>query len=488
MAEAKRNVIKWTKTKYSLKKFTKNYKLPQIVKVMSGWCGNDEQETISSGQVLRVAKKFNQSRVVAEDDLGRHLSIPKDYRFKFNVLSVNEELNKTYTIEEILKEFTLPQMIQLAKEDGMFVCVDSSQKPDQLFGDLKLLRTHEITYLVCNAMNRDGIGRQPIILPMYIAIEVVVGEGLEKGTKIQWEDYQRLRTQTVESLVNFEEVKGNEDIAIYGSAAVTKKERAAKLDKTNIYEEIEPDIVQISTSRRSNRNLREGEGSTERNIGNDSIGIPIYSEIGEIEARPPRVARSQSFPANEHYTSLVSELRARYETLSVSRDPVKNHPSVAGSNEPANDKVNTNAGSTTGLAGKSRPKRKTITFPVRVRFDPKDGEPIVVEAPPAPPTRPTALSPSISPGPGQNHSFQACEANVAKFPSEVRGLSVVRVCQCLQELNLGQYAKTFSENDVDGDILCDLTPEIMQEDMGMKQLHARKLEKFIKGWRPNYGK
>ncbi|XP_070534422.1 uncharacterized protein [Ptychodera flava] len=487
MAEAKRNVIKWTKTKYSLKKFTKNYKLPQIVKVMSGWCGNDEQETISSGQILRVARKFNQTRVVAEDGLGRHISIPKDYRFKFNVLPKSEDVNKTYTIEEILSGFTLPQQIQFAKEEGVFVKVAGKKKSENPFGVLKLLRTHEVGYLVCNSMNLEGIVKQPLILPMYIAIEVVVGEGLEKGTKKQWENYQRLRTQAVESHVNLQEVKGNADISIYGTADVSVKRKANPTEKINIYEEIEPKIVRISTSKDQNREREVEQGSLTSDARQDVIEVADYCDIDEREKMPPAIQRrtsSLSSPDKGQYTPFMAEL-SQYQRLSQTS---LKQSQAEGAGEPTYDTIETDEEVKSGPPIRAKPRHSSVALTETDRcVDPpyvKSGQP---KPRPAVPPKPTAPpKPVVNTMQVQSEPAEAAVENTTKLPSDVRGLSVEQVCECLRELNLGQYAKDFRENDVDGDFMYTLTPDVMQEDLGMSRLHAMKLDKFMRGWRPKY--
>ncbi|XP_070534421.1 uncharacterized protein [Ptychodera flava] len=481
MAEAKRNVIKWTKTKYSLKKFTKNYKLPQIVKVMSGWCGNDEKETISSGQILRVARKFNQTRVVAEDGFGRHISIPKDYRLKFNVLPIRKDVNKTYTIEEILNGFTLPQHIQFAKEESVFVKDGGKKKSETPFGVLKLLRTHEVGYLVCNSMNLEGIVKQPLILPMYITVEVVVGEGLEKGTKKQWEDYQRLRTQAVESHVNLRDAKGNADISIYGTAAV--KRGANSTEKTDMYEEVEPKIVRISTEKDQHREREVDEESATRDARQDVIDVADYCDMDEGEKIPPAIKRRTSSLSSGKYAPLVAELSQyqRWSQTSLKYSP----PEQAG--EPTYDTVEKDEEVRSAPPLPAKPRHSSMSAASRCVINPayvKYGQ--AKPLPGLPPKTAAQPKPAVNATQLQSESAEAAVSNSMQFPSDVRGLTVEQVCQCLRDLNLGQYADDFRENDVDGDFMYSLTPEIMQDGLGMSRLHAVKLDKFTSGWRPKY--
>ncbi|XP_015198561.1 uncharacterized protein [Lepisosteus oculatus] len=73
---------------------------------------------------------------------------------------------------------------------------------------------------------------------------------------------------------------------------------------------------------------------------------------------------------------------------------------------------------------------------------------------------------------------------LAEVPTDLHGLSVAEVCDCLQLLNLGQYAEAFQHEQVDGSFLYMLEPDMMSDVMGMKSLHIAKLLHFRVGWRP----
>ncbi|XP_053573250.1 uncharacterized protein LOC128663111 [Bombina bombina] len=75
--------------------------------------------------------------------------------------------------------------------------------------------------------------------------------------------------------------------------------------------------------------------------------------------------------------------------------------------------------------------------------------------------------------------------NISDIPSDLHGLNVKQVCECLEILNMKQYVKAFSEALVDGHILYELDREMMLSCLGMNGLNIAKLLKFREGWRPN---
>ncbi|XP_070533389.1 uncharacterized protein [Ptychodera flava] len=409
-----------------------------------------------------------QPRVVAEDELGLHISIPKDCPHLFNVLPSSEHANNSYTIEEILAAFSLPRKIQLVKDDGMFITVDGQKKHEYPFGVLKLLKTHKVSYLVCNSLTPTGVTRQPVILPMYITIEVVVGEGLVTGTKKQWEEYQRLRTQAVESHMNLEEVKGNEGISIYDAADVHVK-RKANVKEETIYEEIEPKILRISSLRGTSGGITGGiDYSDSTATYEDIIEVKdiFRAEVKEGMPTPSIPPEDKTLPAPGTYMRVVSEL-GQYE-------------------KPSRTAFRSSTGER-HLASSGEDARKSSAIPHTKSMSlPPDKSYVFLRPRPAVPAETTTTKPAIPVKPVVGFKGRAMDQKTTELPDKVDGLSVLEVCNCLKTLNMSKYVNNFEENDIDGNLLCGLTADIMQSDLGMTKLHAIKLEKFINGWRPQY--
>jgi len=62
----------------------------------------------------------------------------------------------------------------------------------------------------------------------------------------------------------------------------------------------------------------------------------------------------------------------------------------------------------------------------------------------------------------------------------VKKLTIKDLSGVLEELHLGQYAKSFEENSVDGEILSSLSVDDLVSELSLKKLEAIRLYKFVK--------
>lgn len=70
-------------------------------------------------------------------------------------------------------------------------------------------------------------------------------------------------------------------------------------------------------------------------------------------------------------------------------------------------------------------------------------------------------------------------------PLDIVSLSVEQVSACLVVLKLGQYVRTFREQQIDGALLSCLDKDVLVSDFGFRKFDAIKLAKFARdGWRP----
>ncbi|XP_077862254.1 uncharacterized protein LOC144343711 [Saccoglossus kowalevskii] len=466
-------VIKWSKKVYTLKHLIKHFELPQIVKVISGWHGNDNCETISSGQIIRIANKFSQSRVVAEDELKRHVSIPRDYPFKFEILPIKDDVRKTFTVEEILEKFSLPQKIRMDKQD-LSISIDGTEKMGYSFGNLTLLRSHDITYLGGNSMTLDSISKMPLILPMYILAEVAVAEGLVGGTKTQWKEWKFRRTQFVESNVDFTHDVGQNDISIYGTNEVKEK----KADGQDIYEEIEPKMQVRIRSRNDYEtlpNLSETQGEYHTLDEYDFAKkteppVDTHKQTdAQTDTRPP-LTTQVSFDSLNYAGLGKPETQSPYQELVPGMKPSMYKRMSLPSKLPPNAVELVSPAATEQVLPQSKPLLPPPDYATK-------------DVAPARPEKPV---PAKKPLPARKPESATQNATSSKttFPDNLHGISVAEVCECLESLQMSQYVKTFKENTIDGDILCSLDTSLLTGDLGMSAFHALKLNKFISGWRP----
>lgn len=93
-------------------------------------------------------------------------------------------------------------------------------------------------------------------------------------------------------------------------------------------------------------------------------------------------------------------------------------------------------------------------------------------------------SASANPDNASANAWKSFYNIVEQSANEISMWSMEDVSNCLQDLKLGQYKKTFDESQVDGQLLLDLDESVLR-DLGLTFFEARKLRKFVFGWRPD---
>lgn len=73
---------------------------------------------------------------------------------------------------------------------------------------------------------------------------------------------------------------------------------------------------------------------------------------------------------------------------------------------------------------------------------------------------------------------------IDEVPTDVSQLSVGEVADCLRLLKLDVYVDKFVARDVDGALVADMSEKMMKKSFKMNDLDAKKLFKFVGGWRP----
>nr|XP_054756715.1 uncharacterized protein LOC129262598 [Lytechinus pictus] len=76
--------------------------------------------------------------------------------------------------------------------------------------------------------------------------------------------------------------------------------------------------------------------------------------------------------------------------------------------------------------------------------------------------------------------------SLAGVPKDLSSLSVSQVCQCLKLMNLEKYSAAFKSNSVDGQLMLQLNQEALVDSFKLNNWDAKRVESFIKGWRPKY--
>ena len=60
----------------------------------------------------------------------------------------------------------------------------------------------------------------------------------------------------------------------------------------------------------------------------------------------------------------------------------------------------------------------------------------------------------------------------------------MQISGALHSMQMDRYIETFAENQIDGELIVSLDPTALKE-LGLNKTDIKKLEMFVKGWRPN---
>lgn len=102
--ELELNKLEWTSTSYKVSEFLRRFALPQIVKVIEGFYGDDEDSSLGADQVLALHCVKSTDKVVGRDYRGKEVNIPLNCLNKVEVRPSN--LKDVYeSVEELCTAF-----------------------------------------------------------------------------------------------------------------------------------------------------------------------------------------------------------------------------------------------------------------------------------------------------------------------------------------------------------------------------------------------
>lgn len=83
-----------------------------------------------------------------------------------------------------------------------------------------------------------------------------------------------------------------------------------------------------------------------------------------------------------------------------------------------------------------------------------------------------------------SEGFRRFYESMKRSESQIRSWGPDEIEKSLNDLQLGHYADKFNESQIDGSLLYDLDEAVLR-DLGLSLFEARKLRKFVFGWRPD---
>lgn len=108
----------WSKAEYSLAQFITEYPLPQIVRVVDGYYGTNEDSCLGAGQVLVVHDVHSTPNVIGNDCYGKSLAIPLDCTTKALVCPLKSKLVTACMVEDLKSVYPKIKYVRVESTEG----------------------------------------------------------------------------------------------------------------------------------------------------------------------------------------------------------------------------------------------------------------------------------------------------------------------------------------------------------------------------------
>ncbi|KAL3847562.1 hypothetical protein ACJMK2_018465 [Sinanodonta woodiana] len=485
-------------TDYSLGEFYEAYKdkLPTVVMVTQGFCGEILAETLDYGLVLRIDRIFRQQRVIAVR-LNDHCteestySFPVDYPVKF---CLDEGLyeNEGHSLGEILEQRKLPVNVQFARKQ--FIKVGNSMSSTSHFSTLRLTNVFDELYLLGNLVAGYELDPQIVQIPMYLsAVKFSEVTGLKGKNKSDWTQLQNKLDYTATQM-DFDAFSGNPEIAKYKSNDLSKLVPKENVIHDLAYENFEPQTYT------NVKELLASVRSSELETADDNNEYELMEQCSSVNRKC--IEKDQNQP-NKNHKTLFGELKSRLKKV---HNPVEK--TDAGSQPPKispKPKVNRNF-SGFSLHGQNRDTFGESPPPVPPRL--RSGPPTDLDNMNTIPIRHEDsyenLKYRAEVHPMPNHQAGSMPLN-AETPATVGltgiqtsdlqhvqdrdndgtiNVKVLKVDELgrwmAEKLKLGKHVERFAEELVDGATLLDLDENLLKVEFGFSSIEAKRLMKFAK--------
>jgi hypothetical protein len=106
------NKLEWSTTSFKVSDFLRKFTLPQVVKVMEGFYGDDEDSSLGADQILSLHCIKSTDKLVGRDYRGKEVNIPLRCQNKVEVRPSN--LKDVYeSVEELCAAF--PRYVRISQ-------------------------------------------------------------------------------------------------------------------------------------------------------------------------------------------------------------------------------------------------------------------------------------------------------------------------------------------------------------------------------------
>lgn len=190
-------LVIWSAEEYTTMQFSDRFRhgLPVLCRVSEGYSGRDDvAHTVGKDEMFWMFDVYSQPRMTFVDDLCRQISIPLDYRHRFQIVGDTDRGNNFSEPSRRMIELAPllePGYTQLMIESNKRVSFGFGADRKEL-GSLGLIRFKErrdIDFLIGYPLIEEFLHPVPILLPTYVPAEVRVALGFQYGTSAEFSKF-----------------------------------------------------------------------------------------------------------------------------------------------------------------------------------------------------------------------------------------------------------------------------------------------------------
>ena len=454
--------IKWSDESLPLSKFVTQYPLPQIVQVEHGYDGGLDENSLSSGQVLKIHKLTVERKLLCYDRNNREVCISALTDQKIILRAQNYDVIFK-TVADLAKAKPLPTYVEVTRG---YYNVDSnvdyelSVEPGEQLKVVQEAPHKRKKHMLFK--NNDNVeikipfdcvaGFRPLVdNKKHLLAEILPNETNETTYPFFFEFepggiYSGLGVLKCTSVYDEKLIIascGQEHFHVVfmipQNFAITVKIALGTLRVDPEYDNIRKSFHdfqeienRVQCSRMSKIYSRDSEISGFTMLSKNKTSSPIKFDIGDdwekFENRTNDAAKTQDIALAE------PTYQDSYDNAATTGDLVS--------------------------ALNSKENFKTEIEPIKPTINPNDEATCLIQK-----------------------NFEINQVPTSKNATDVSDMSVKEICANLHLLNMSNYAPLFEKNQVDGALLCELEKDELA-DLGLTKFEAKKLIAFKKGWRP----
>ena len=466
------NSLAWSKDEHSLSDFVKTFSLPQLVKVEQGHLGNDEETSLSAGQIMTLQSMRKVDTIVAKDIRKRTVYIPRNCNQKVELV-MKEAWNRN-TVAELRKYF--PNSVRVVSKP------ETDENVNFNVGDKLVLKRKKKKYLKCEKQNGEQLrlpmNLQARLVPLYDGNEYLIHQVIKMfvmPVMVQFIDNIEGKNNKAKSI--FSSSLGiltlEKELKEESVVCSTGELNSAKRHVLTIPTSLKVTVVAVNSATTEGKhyeslwkdscegiNLAKVDALEEENVYASPQEIRGYMQLSLFRAQSTRPNLPGPAKNLEERCATSSE----YASLAISRGTTPGVKEFIDA-ETLNSSSSSNYYTTLD-------KRPVSSDPCYAK--------IVSKIEPEERDEDEYRNKKES---GRNVALKPKSTLIHEHSVDLTSFSVNEVAQLLAKNKLGAFVKAFKEENIDGKVLLELNKDSLI-DLGLNNFQAHKLLMVIHGWKP----